>query len=286
MKKLDTNTIIKRFKKNHNNKYDYSKVQYKGAKEKVEIVCPEHGSFFILPHNHTKGDGCKYCNRDVFNLEDFIEKGNKTHNNKYDYSKSKYNGVDSKTIISCPIHGEFLQKISSHLDGNGCPECGKLITNRLSNKEFKEKSYKIHNNFYDYSMVDYKNYLTPVKIICPVHGIFEQKPRDHLQGCNCPLCSKNQTAYTKYKNKKTWLYYVYILKYNVYKIGLSKNSVKNRFKYEDFEVEILDEVLFEDGYQAYLLEQGVIEENKEHLWQPLNEEKIGGWTECFVKDIL
>ena len=30
-----------------------------------------------------------------------------------------------------------------------------------------------HNNFYDYSLVEYKNQKTKIKIICPIHGIFE-----------------------------------------------------------------------------------------------------------------
>ena len=47
-------------------------------------------------------------------------------------------------------------------------------------------------------MIDYKNNKTKVKIICPIHGIFEQTPLCHLSGNNCPQCSslengKNQS---------------------------------------------------------------------------------------------
>ena len=42
-------------------------------------------------------------------------------------------------------------------------------------KEFIEKSCILHNNFYDYSLVYYINNKTKVKIVCPVHGIFEQR---------------------------------------------------------------------------------------------------------------
>ena len=42
----------------------------------------------------------------------------------------------------------------------------------------------IHNNKYDYSMVSYTRMSDKVKIICKIHGIFEQSPSNHLyKGC-------------------------------------------------------------------------------------------------------
>lgn len=46
-----------------------------------------------------------------------------------------------------------------------------------------------HNNFYDYSLVEYKNQKTKVKIICPIHGIFKQTPDSHKKN-GCPECGK------------------------------------------------------------------------------------------------
>ena len=54
--------------------------------------------------------------------------------------------------------------------------------------EFIEKSIKIHGYKYDYSLVDYKNSTIKVKIICPIHGIFEQVPNNHLSNCGCKKC--------------------------------------------------------------------------------------------------
>jgi len=53
---------------------------------------------------------------------------------------------------------------------------------------FLEKANIIHNNFYDYSMVDYKNSYTKIKIICPIHGVFEQMPSNHISGQGCYKC--------------------------------------------------------------------------------------------------
>lgn len=63
-------------------------------------------------------------------------------------------------------------------------------------KEFLEKSNLIHNNFYDYSLVNYINNKIKVKIICPIHGDFLQTPKNHTKGQGCPKCA------TIYKSKK------------------------------------------------------------------------------------
>lgn len=39
----------------HNNKYDYSKTNYVNNSTKVEIICPEHGSFWQRPDAHLIG---------------------------------------------------------------------------------------------------------------------------------------------------------------------------------------------------------------------------------------
>lgn len=67
------------------------------------------------------------------------------------------------------------------------------------NTSFKEKSSKIHNNHYDYSLVVYKDSKTKVKIICSIHGVFEQTPNNHLKGSGCPKCGivRANRVYTK-----------------------------------------------------------------------------------------
>jgi len=55
-------------------------------------------------------------------------------------------------------------------------------------EKFIKKSKIIHGNKYDYSLVDYINNKTKVKIICSLHGIFEQRPDKHLCGRGCVVC--------------------------------------------------------------------------------------------------
>lgn len=53
---------------------------------------------------------------------------------------------------------------------------------------FINRSRLIHNNYYDYSKVNYKNSIIKVCITCPKHGDFWQIPKSHLRGNGCPKC--------------------------------------------------------------------------------------------------
>jgi hypothetical protein len=59
--KLTTRAFIQRSREVHDNKYDYSRVDYRGANTPVEIICPVHGAFFQQPIVHTTGHGCRKC---------------------------------------------------------------------------------------------------------------------------------------------------------------------------------------------------------------------------------
>lgn len=181
----------------HNNKYDYSKVEYVNNKSKVCIICPEHGEFFQEPHNHLKGKGCPVCAKEItrpkkYNTEKFINESIKIHGYKYDYSKTDYIDESTKVCIICPNHGEFWQTPYLHLNGSGCKKCAvekNGIEKRKTTEHFIEKAKLIHGNEYDYSKAKYITAKNKVCIICKKHGEFWQSPWHHLSGCGCPSCS-------------------------------------------------------------------------------------------------
>lgn len=112
----------------HQDKYDYSKVLYKGSKEKVCIICPEHGEFWQTPDDHINHKrGCPKCKaqRRRLTQQEWIDKASAIHNNRYDYSLVEYSGSLDKVPIICPIHGKFIQRANIHLQGHGCPYCSK-----------------------------------------------------------------------------------------------------------------------------------------------------------------
>lgn len=125
----------------------------------------------------------------MFSTEEFVIKARLIHGDRYNYSKVDYCHSQIKVQIICPIHGVFFQRPSLHLQGNGCVSCRneKFNTQRKNSvSDFIKKAKDIHKNKYDYSLVEYINNKTKVKIICPIHGVFEQKPNNHInlkQGC-------------------------------------------------------------------------------------------------------
>lgn len=124
----------------HNNKYDYSKVEYINSTTKICIICPEHGKFYQTPANHLQGQGCPKCglNNTIKSLlltqDQFINRAKIIHNNYYDYSKVVYDRSKTKVIITCPKHGDFEQTPHEHLSGNGCPKCILKSQTKLYNK--------------------------------------------------------------------------------------------------------------------------------------------------------
>lgn len=79
----------------------------------------------------------------------------------------------------------------------------KKSTKRLTTQEFIAKSKLIHGNTYVYSFVNYVNNRIKVKIICNLHGEFNQAPTDHLAKKGCPICAgRNKTTNTFIQESK------------------------------------------------------------------------------------
>ena len=195
-RKLTKEEFIKKAIAKHGDKYDYSKVDYVNNSTKVTIICPIHGEFEQKPNDHLNGHGCPICGGSIkLTKEEFIQKAIAKHGDKFDYSRVDYKGYKTKVVIICKIHGEFEQTPNSHLNGRGCPKCkAELLadSNRLTKEEFIQKAIAEHGDKFDYSKVDYKDSKTKVVIICKIHGEFEQIPKNHLNGCGCPMCKSSK----------------------------------------------------------------------------------------------
>ena len=185
----------------HNNKYNYSKIIFNG-KDKLEIICPIHGSFFQDKFSHKNGIGCPQCGKEkvkkprkdvIYYINKFIS----IHGDTYDYSKfTKYVRVWNNIEIICKTHGQFFQSIGNHLLGHGCPQCAKdkfyINPRNKKNTDYAINNFKkVHNDKYDYSKVDYKHNKEIVEIICKTHGSFFQTPNSHQTGNGCPICSQS-----------------------------------------------------------------------------------------------
>jgi hypothetical protein len=137
------------------------------------------------------------------NNNEFIEKAKLIHGSLYDYSSVKYINARTKINIICKTHGEFTQKPYNHLNGSGCIKCWGELTSKnqsLTTKEFINESMLKHGKKYDYSKSKYLNYHSKIKIICSIHGEFEQMPSNHLLGKGCKKCG---TLITNNKNRNS-----------------------------------------------------------------------------------
>lgn len=227
-KRLTKKDFVCKSQLKHGNKYDYSKAKYITSHDKVEIVCPSHGSFLQTPNNHLNGQDCPICGKikKIKNKTDdilkFSSKANKVHNFKYNYDKVKYIASKQKVEIICPSHGSFLQIPNSHLNGHGCPKCNKskgevVISNLLNKsniifieqKRFDKCKNKKHLSFDFYLpsynlLIEYngEQHYNPIPFFGGVNGHKKQIINDVIKK---DFCTKNEIdlliiPYTEYEN--------------------------------------------------------------------------------------
>ena len=179
---LSEDEFIRRANLVHNNKYDYSKVNYINYHTKICIICPIHGEFWQEPANHLCGKGCRKCSRNSYNYktDEWILLAKQVHGNKYDYSKVSYKDSSTKVCIICPKHGEFLQEPNNHLIGQGCPKCkeSKLEYNTRKILEDNKIEYEYQKKFEWLGNQRLDFYLPKHKIAIECQGSQHYKPVD------------------------------------------------------------------------------------------------------------
>jgi very-short-patch-repair endonuclease len=194
--KISLEEVKNRLRKLYGDKYEYDFSNFVNTHSKIEVKCPIHGWSSQILKNLFKGHQCNKCGQKISNdkqrcsLEKTLDKFNKIHGNKYDYSKFVYSNNRSSSIIICPLHGEFHQSPWTHIKGHGCPSCSG--NKKMNNIEFINVANKVHNKNYIYDFIDYKNMHSKVKIVCPKHGDFLQMAQTHIKGAGCPKCNQSK----------------------------------------------------------------------------------------------
>lgn len=164
------NSFIARANAKYENKFDYSQVYYVDDNTKVKIICPEHGDFWQSPHVHIYSKyGCPKCaGQEVVEgrrktTEQFIEEAKKVWGDKFTYDHVKYVDAETKVLVTCPIHGDFLTRPSDFLRKHGCPKCKGARTSeentkkRLSNDRFQQRMKEYYGDLLDFSRSTYIN---------------------------------------------------------------------------------------------------------------------------------
>lgn len=220
-----TEQFIEEARQVHGNKYDYSKVDYINNKTKVCIICPIHGGFWQTPGKHLNSKhGCPKCgiednrvNR-MLSQEEFIEKCNKTHNDKYSYINTVYKGVDHDIDIICPIHGEFKQNAYAHSIGCGCPKCSQSKLETSVEQILKELNieYIPQYQFKELGRQSLDFYLPQYNIGIECQGGQHFESVEHFGGDD-GLIQIQERDYKKYnicKDNNIRLLYIYPRKYS------------------------------------------------------------------------
>ena len=144
-------TFIHKANTVHENKFDYSKVEYTGYNNMVCIICKEHGEFLQKAHDHLNGRGCRRCypnySKSQIKWLDFISGYYNIHiqhalNNK-EYlipgTKMKADGYCKDTNTIYEFHGDLWHGNPRVFDHNKISyfgvNFGKLYENTLKKEE-------------------------------------------------------------------------------------------------------------------------------------------------------
>ena len=297
-----TDTFIKQVQE-VSPEYDYSKVVYKHCKEKVEVICKEHGSFHTTPNHLLKGCGCMKC---------YDARRGKSLKLTYDKFKKKlleqdkghlsikdedFKDSNSPLVFTCSIHGvQETNKAYNLIESiYGCPKCGNKIGSSKNIIPLEEIKKKLFNKFRDkVSIVDssYISSTTEATFICQEHGEYKNIVTNVL-GNKYP-CNKCADKYGEndkaYYDKPTTLYYIKLIKDKIeyFKLGITTQSISKRFHklpQEGLTYQIIATKTFPTGILAYHLEQFLLHRHYMNRIDFILLTKSGGNSEIFNQDI-
>jgi hypothetical protein len=206
----------------------------------------------------------------------------------FGYRSVSINGVNySVAYLVWVYHNGYLDKTTTIYRKNKIPSDTRIENLTLDNdstfmttEEFIVKALNVHNYKYKYTNTEYKSSKEPVLITCDLHGEFSQVAHTHLIGAGCPCCGIKGFK----KDKPAILYYLRV-DGNLYKIGITNYTVRERYSLSDMEkIEILKEIPFSDGIECYKTEQMLLKKYKEYAYKG-NPILSSGNTELFTVDI-
>jgi len=188
-----------------------------------------------------------------------------------------YKGSNIKIKHKCICENIYKIKPNTLLtNGSLCGDCKEYnYTDKLLSKGIKV-----------IPLEPYEGNLTKINHRCTCNNVWEVTPAQALRGGKCMLC-KETVDRKFYKNKRTILYSFNIPYTNLYKIGITSTSVKNRYKSVDVILpDNIIEIIYEDGVHAWDREYELKKTHRGLLY--MGEELYVGTknTEVFTEDIL
>lgn len=173
---------------------DYTNTVYVNNKTKISFECKIHGIKEQLPLKHLK-TGCLECKGfklTHWDTDRFITEAKKLHK-KYRYDATVYKDMNSRVVVHCEIHGNFLITPFAHINlKQGCKQCGyanRKIPHKKTTEEIIVKFKNKWHELYDYTLTKYKNNKTHIYCKCNnCNRIIRQLPKAHLKS-GCYFCN-------------------------------------------------------------------------------------------------
>jgi hypothetical protein len=203
-RRLGLAAFIEKAKKIHGDRYVYPEQEYVSSKEKIEIVCQKHGSFWQKPNGHLNGRGCPECSNDIKRacnraVSSLVRDGLLSRltavNGRWCYDIDSFSGMNKPLKCYCPDHGDFFAWPNNLLHNSGCAACGQVKhaafaeKRKLTTGEWVARAKAVHGDTYDYSATVYLGENTKTPVLCRKHGLFHTT-NDHIhQTSGCPRCS-------------------------------------------------------------------------------------------------
>lgn len=264
------------------------KAKYRNNTTAITFICAEHGEYIAQPRTVKAAKyGCRLCSgkSQQLSFEDFVKSATSIHGDKYEYDENTWSGSSNKTKIFCKQCNIFFEpRGTDHMDGNGCPVCNHK-SQQMPFEEFVKKAILIHGNKYKYDESSWGGSNNKTKILCLQCGdYFAPTGSNHLRGSGCPVCNTggfdNENNFARNPDLANELCKLYYIKINgLYKIGITKKTLAQRYPNQQFEILFVRETtrLF-----AWRVEQIILSEFSEYKQRG----DIGrGSTECFATDI-
>ena len=286
--------------------YDYSETVYEKASKKLQIkcvICNNHFTQFY--QNHLRGDrpNCN-CLEEKRRLKFEQEKQALIRKSERE-EKRRLKLIEDEKRKSEREEKRRLKLIEDEKrkqERKIAREKQKQIEEEKRLHLFIEKAQAISDNIneFNYDKVKLKIINKPrwaLNIKCnSCNEYFDQRVDKHLEGQGHKKCRSHMHNIETYRGRPTILYYVKVNNTevnNLYKIGLTMTSIKQRFSNENNnpfiqQIEEIKTWRFEDGADAFLKEQEIIKSYKsiKYDYQENGELLKAGNSELFTENIL
>lgn len=251
----------------------------------------------VAAKEHYKKPSCYSCKLDRKQIVDNkkhkenVARAIAKHGDKYDFSNVFMKNATTKVAIKCNDCGVATEQTVSNIIHNsyGCRNCY-VESQKMTGSEFFTRAKDRHKHKYAYKKDTFGGLDSVIKVRCQTHGWFEQVASNHLQ-YGCRECGKSLGGWSRTRFvklcKRTGKAILYAIKCydnneSFYKIGITSNDLKTRFKrkgYLPYDYTPLFEI---EGSPSYIFDLEVRLHSllKDDRYEPKIE--FGGYTECFT----